>query len=125
MSIIQGDLFIVYFLDNNYYLSYYIDRENTMSIDKRKLLWIITEKELWKNLSSEEVRLYFLLLIFADISNGEGKISWKDISYYLAPHFCREKLKKTIQNLEKLHLVKINFSVDKSEIGYKILSEEK
>jgi len=96
-----------------------------MSIDKRKLLWTITEKGLWKDLSSEEIRLYFLLLIFADISNGEGKISWNDLNYYLAPHFHREKLKKTVQNLEKLHLVKINFSMDKSEIGYKILSEGK
>jgi len=94
-----------------------------MSIDKRKLLWRLSEKGLWKNLSSEEVRLYFLLIIFADVSNGEGKLIWENLNYYLGPHFHGEKLKKAVQNLEKLHLVRINFSVEKSEIEYKILNE--
>jgi len=94
-----------------------------MSIDKRKLLWRLAEKGLWKNLSSGEVRLYFLLIVFADVSNGEGKFILENLNYYLGPHFRREELKKAIRNLEKLHLVRINFSVEKSEIKYKILSE--
>ncbi len=95
-----------------------------MCIDKRKLLWTLTEKGLWKDLSPEEIRSYLLLIVFADISNGEGKLSWKDLNYYLGPHFHREMLIRAAQNLERLHLVRMKFSLDKLEIEYKILSEE-
>ena len=94
-----------------------------MSIDKRKLLWALAKNKVWKNLSLEEIRLYFLLVVFADTSNGEGRLTYKELDYYLGFYLHREKLKTAARNLEKLGLIKIKFPLDKLEIEYKILNE--
>jgi hypothetical protein len=45
-----------------------------MDIDRRKLLRTMITQDLWKKLSSEEVRLYLLLIISIDETKEIGKL---------------------------------------------------
>jgi len=79
-----------------------------MKINKREMLYRLVRKDLWENLSPEEIRLYLLLVITSDGEKGRGKLSWKEITYYLGPGFTRDGLRKAVNNLQKFGLVEIS-----------------
>lgn len=92
-----------------------------MKINKRELLKKLIQGNLWKRLSSEETRLYLLLIIFADEVKGTGRLSSKILEECLGSNFLRNQLEKTIHDLEKLHLVKLDISSPGSEIEFEFL----
>jgi len=92
-----------------------------MRINKRELLKKLTQENLWKRLSSEEVRLYLLLIIFADRVKGTGRLSSKVLQGCLGSNFSRGRLEKAAHDLENLHLVKLDISSPGSEIEFEFL----
>jgi len=92
-----------------------------MRIDKRELLRKLTHENLWKRLSSEEIRLYLVLIIFADEVKGTGRLSSKALEGCLGNNFSRDQLQKAAHDLEKLHLVKLDISSPGSEIEFEFL----
>jgi hypothetical protein len=95
-----------------------------MKINKRELLKRLTEENLWKRLSREEIRLYLLLVIFADEVKGTGKLSLEVLEGCLGSNFPRDQLKKAVHDLENLHLAKINISSSGSEIEFEFLGRK-
>jgi len=96
-----------------------------MKINKRELLKKLIQGNLWKRLSSEETRLYLLLIIFADKVKGTGRLSSKALEGCLGNNFPRDQLEKAIHDLEKLHLVKLDISSPGSEIEFEFLRGDK
>ena len=92
-----------------------------MKINKRELLKRLTQENLWKKLFSEEIRLYLLLVIFADEEKGTGKLSLEVLEGCLGSNFPRDQLEEAAHNLEKLHLVKLDISPPGSEIEFEFL----
>ncbi|MBA7710651.1 hypothetical protein ES703_119596 [subsurface metagenome] len=89
-----------------------------MRINKRELLEKLTQENLWKKLSSEEIRLYLLLIIFADRVKGTGRINSKVLEGCLGSNFLRERLEKAAHDLEDLRLVKLDISSPGPEIQF-------
>ena len=96
-----------------------------MEINKRELLKKLTQENLWKKLSSEEIRLYLLLIIFADKVKGTGRLSSKILEGCLGSNFLRERLEKAAHDLEKLNLVKLDISSPGPEIEFEFLRGNK
>jgi len=96
-----------------------------MKINKRELLEKLTQENLWKRLSSEEIRLYLLLVIFADKVKGTGRLSSKVIERYLGSNFLRSQLEKAAHDLENFYLVRLHISSPGSEIEFEFLREER
>jgi len=96
-----------------------------MRINKRELLKKLTYENLWKRLSSEEIRLYLLLIIFADKVKGTGRLSSKVLEGCLGSNFLRNQLEKAAHDLEKLRLVKLDISSPRLEIEFEFLRENK
>ena len=92
-----------------------------MRINKRELLKKLTDENLWKRLSSEEIRLYLLLIIFADKVKGTGRVSSKVLEGCLGSNFLRERLEKAAHDLEDLRLVKLDISSPGLEIEFEFL----
>ena len=92
-----------------------------MKINKRELLKKLTEENLWKRLSSEEIRLYLLLIIFADQVKGTGRLSLRALERCLGNNFPRDQLEKAARDLENLHLVKLDISSPGLEIEFEFL----
>ncbi len=92
-----------------------------MKINKRELLKRLTQENLWKKLSSEEIRLYLFLVIFADEEKGSGKLGLEVLEECLGSNFPREQLEEAAHNLEKLHLARINISSSGSGIEFEFL----
>jgi hypothetical protein len=90
-----------------------------MRINKREILCRLVRKDLWESLSPQEIRLYLLLIITSDGEKGKGKLTWKEIRYYLGPEFTREKLKRAADNLQKFGLVEIS-SYRERDIQFKL-----
>ena len=97
----------------------------SMRINKRELLKKLTQEDLWKRLSSEEIRLYLLLIIFADRVKGTGRISSKVLEGCLGTNFLRGKLEKAAHDLENLRLVKLGISSPGSGIEFEFLRGDK
>ena len=74
-----------------------------------------------KRLSPEEIRLYVLLIIFADKVKRAGRLSSKVLKGYLGNNFPRNQLEKAAHDLENLHLVKLDISLPGSEIKFQLL----
>jgi len=96
-----------------------------MKINKRELLKKLTQENLWKRLSSEEIRLYLLLIIFADKVKGTGRLSSKALEGCLGSNFPRDQLEKAAHDLEKLHLIKLDISWPRSQIEFEFLRGDK
>jgi len=94
---------------------------SAMKINKRELLKRLTQENLWKKLFSEEIRLYLLLVIFADEVKGTGKLSLEVLEGCLGSNFPRDQLEEAAHDLEKLHLAKINISSSGSGIEFEFL----
>ena len=92
-----------------------------MRIDKRELLKKLTHENLWKRLSSEEIRLFLLLIIFADRAKGTGRLSSKVLEGCLGSNFLRGRLEKAAHDLENLCLVKLDISSPGSGIEFEFL----
>jgi len=92
-----------------------------MKINKRELLKKLTEENLWKRLSSEEIRLCLLLIIFADQVKGTGRLSLRALERCLGNNFPRDQLEKAARDLENLHLVKLDISSPGLEIEFEFL----
>jgi len=95
-----------------------------MKINKGELLKKLTQENLWKRLSSEEIRLYLLLIIFADKAKGTGRLSSKALEGCLGNNFPRDQLEKAAHDLENLRLVKLDISWPTSEIEFEFLRED-
>ena len=96
-----------------------------MKINKRELLKKLIEENLWERLSPEEIRLYLLLIIFADKVKGTGRLSSKVLEGCLGSNFLRERLEKVAHDLEDLRLVKLDISSPGSEIEFEFLRGNK
>jgi len=96
-----------------------------MKINKRELLRKLTEENLWKRLSWEEIRLYLVLIIFADEVKGTGRLSSKALQGCLGDNFPRDQLEKAAHDLEKLRLVKLDISSPGPEIEFEFLRGNK
>lgn len=92
-----------------------------MKIDKRELLKRITQENLWKKLFSEEIKLYLLIVIFADEVKGTGKLSLEVLEGCLGSNFPRNRLEEAAHDLQSLNLVKINISSLGSGIEFEFL----
>jgi len=92
-----------------------------MKIDKHELLQKLIQEDLWKKLSSEEIRLYLLFVIFADKVKGTGKLSPKVLEGCLGNNFPLDQLEKATHDLEKLHLLKLDISSPEQEIEFEFL----
>jgi len=92
-----------------------------MKINKRELLKKLTQENLWKRLSWEEVRLYLLLVICADEIRGTGRLSPKVLEGCLGSNFSLDKLKKAVHDLENFRLVKLDILPPDSEIEFEFL----
>ena len=92
-----------------------------MRIDKRELLKKLTHENLWKRLSSEEIRLFLLLIIFADKVKGTGRLSSKVLEGCLGTNFLRNQLEKAAHDLENLRLVRLDISSPGSGIEFEFL----
>lgn len=92
-----------------------------MKIDKRELLKKLMQENLWQRLSSEEIRLYLLFIIFADKVKGTGRLSLKVLEGCLGNSLPRIQLEKAAHNLEKFHLVKLDISSPGPEIEFRFL----
>jgi len=95
-----------------------------MEINKRELLKKLTQENLWKRLSSEEIRLYLLLIIFTDKVKGTGRLSSKALQGCLGNNFPRDQLEKAAHDLENLRLAKLDISWPRSEIEFEFLRED-
>ena len=96
-----------------------------MKINKRELLRKLTQENLWKRLSWEEIRLYLVLIIFADKVKGTGRLSSKALEGCLGDNFPRDQLEKAAHDLEKLRLVKLDISSPGPEIEFEFLRGNK
>jgi len=92
-----------------------------MKIDKRKLLRKIITQDLREKMSREEIRLYLLLIVSADQTNGVGKISKEYLERYLGHSLQNEQLEKTARIFQRLHLAEINYFPGKPEIEFRVL----
>jgi len=90
-------------------------------INKRKLLKKLSQENLWKRLSWEEIRLYLLLIIFADEVKGTGRLSSEVLQRCLGSSFPGLQLEKVVHDLQKLRLVKLDISWSGSEIEFEFL----
>jgi len=90
-------------------------------MNKRQLLTMLTNPDLWKKLSPEEIRLYLLLIIFAGKRGNRVELRWEELKEWLGENFDIEYLKKAVYSLESFHLVKINCSSKDSEIRFELL----
>ena len=95
-----------------------------MKINKRELLKKLTQENLWKRLSWEEIRLYLVLIIFADEVKGTGRLSSKALEGCLGNNFPRDQLEKAAHDLEKLHLIKLGISSPGPKIEFEFLRED-
>ena len=95
-----------------------------MKINKRQLLKKLSQGTLWKRLSSEDIRLYLLLIIFADEVKGTGRLSSKALEGCLGNNFSRDQLEKAAHDLENLGLVKLDLSSPGPEIEFEFLRKE-
>ena len=92
-----------------------------MKINKRELLKKLTQENLWKRLSREEVRLYLLLVICADEIRGTGRLTLKVLEGCLRNNLSLDQFKKAIYDLENFHLVKLDILPPGSEIEFQFL----
>ncbi len=92
-----------------------------MRIDKEKLLRVIFEGGLWEKLSPEEIRLYLLFIVCVDERKGEGKLNGEEIEECLGINIQKEKLKKVSFTLEKLHLARVEYLPEKSEVKFRLI----
>jgi len=90
-------------------------------MNKRQLLTMLTDSDLWKKISPEEIRLYLLLVIFAGERGNRGKLRWKELKEWLGESFDIKQLEKAAYSLESFHLVKIDYSSKDSEIRFELL----
>ena len=95
-----------------------------MKINKRQLIKRLSRENLWKKLFSEEMRLYLLLVIFADEVKGTGKLSLEVLEGCLGSNFPWDQLEEAAHNLESLKLVKLNISSSVSRIEFEFLRRE-
>jgi len=94
-----------------------------MKINKRELIRNLRQGDLWKKLSSEEIRLYLLFVIFADKIKESGKLSSKVLSRYLGNNFSLDQLEKAAYSLQDFHLVKLDILSSEREIELPLLAE--
>ncbi|MFQ6067216.1 MAG: hypothetical protein ACE5K3_08070 [bacterium] len=92
-----------------------------MKVNKRKLLKKLTQKNLWKRLSLEEIRLYLLLIIFADQVKRTGRLSLPVLEGCLGSNLSGNQLEKAAHDLENLSLVKLDISSPRSDIEFEFL----
>jgi len=92
-----------------------------MKINKRELLKRLTQENLWKRLSWEEVRLYLLLVICADKARGTGRLNPEVLEECLGSNFTRDQLEEACHDLENISLFKLDISSPGSEIEFEFL----
>jgi len=92
-----------------------------MKINKCELLKKLIRKNLWKKLSSEEIRLYLLFVIFADKTKGKGELSSKVLNKYLGNNFSLSQLKKAAYSFEEFHLLKLDILSPELEIRFEFI----
>ena len=92
-----------------------------MKINKRELLKKLIQGNSWKGLSSEEIRLYLLLIIFADKIKGTGRLSSKVLEGWMGSYFLRNQLEKASRDLGNLGLVKLEILSPGPEIEFEFL----
>jgi len=93
-----------------------------MEIDRRKLLRTLITEDLWKRLSPEEVRLY-LLIISIDETKEIRKLKKRDIEKCLGYSLTVGQLAKIAHSFRELNLAGIEYSKEKSEIKFTLLTE--
>jgi len=94
-----------------------------MDINRRKLLRTLIAEDLWKRLSPEEVRLYLLLIISIDETKEIRKLKKRDIEKCLGYSLTVGQLAKIAHSFRELNLAGIEYSKEKSEIKFTLLTE--
>ena len=77
--------------------------------------------DLCEKLSPDEVRLFLLLIVFAQEGKKEGKLSWDNTKKYLGANFGKDRLKSSAPTLEEMGLARMNFPPRQAEIAYRLL----
>ena len=91
-------------------------------VDKRGLLRaFLARRDLYKKLSADEIRLFLLLVVFAEVGKREGKLSWDNTKKYLGANFGKDRLKSSASTLEEMGLARMNFPPRQAEIAYRLL----
>lgn len=91
-------------------------------VDKRGLLRaFLARRDLYKKLSADEIRLFLLLVVFAEVGKREGKLSWENTKKYLGANFGKDRLKSSASTLEEMGLARMDFPPRQAEIAYRLL----
>lgn len=93
-----------------------------MGVDKRALLRAFLRRQgLYKKLSADEIRLFLLLIVFAEERGREEKLSWENVRKYLGESFGKGRLKRAASSLEEMELVKVDPPAAGVDIVYELL----
>ena len=95
-------------------------KENPMGVGKRGLLKAFLDRgDLCKKLSGDEIRLFLLLVVFAE--ERKGKLSWENVKRYLGDDFRKDRLKRAASTLEEVGLAKMDFPPRGADIVFQLL----
>lgn len=93
-----------------------------MVVDKRGLLRaFLARRDLYKKLSADEIRLFLLLVVFAEVRKREGKLSWENTKKYLGANFGKDQLKSSASTLEEMGLARMHFPPGARDIVFQLL----
>lgn len=96
--------------------------ENPMGVSKRGLLKaFLARQDLCKKLSADEIRLFLLLVVFAEERKSEGKLSWENVKKYLGDDFRKDQLKRAASTLEEMGLARMDYLSREADIVFQLL----
>jgi hypothetical protein len=93
-----------------------------MQVDKRGLLRaFLVKQDLCQKLSVDEIRVFLLLVVFAEERKREGMLSWENVKEYLGDDFRKDRLKRAASTLEEMGLAKMDFPPREAYIVFQLL----
>ena len=97
-------------------------KENPMQVDKRCLLKaFLGRQDLCKKLSADEIRLFLLLVVFAEGRKREGTLNWENVKEYLGDNFRKDRLKRAASTLEEVGLARMDYPPRGADIVFQLL----
>jgi len=93
-----------------------------MGVDKQGLLRAFLDRgDLCKKLSGDEIRLFLLLVVFAEGRKRKGKLSWENVKRYLGDDFRKDQLKRAASTLEEMGLARMDYPPRGADIVFQLL----
>lgn len=93
-----------------------------MQVDKRGLLKAFLDRgDPCKKLSADEIRLFLLLVVFAEGRKREGMLSWENVKKYLGDDFRKDRLKRAASTLGEAGLARMYYPPREVDIVFQLL----